>query len=99
MKRVCGRFLSPKLDQPLRDLIGNTASADMQTVAQSFINLQDARHRADYDLGYSFSWIEARGLVVLAGNAIKAWERIASSAEANIFILSLLLWKNWERER
>lgn len=51
MKKVCGRFLPAKLDQPLLDLIGPAASPDLQNVARSFIKLQDARHSADYDLG------------------------------------------------
>jgi len=99
MKRICGRFLPAKLDQPLRDLIGETASVDLQNVARSFIQLQDARHRADYDLSYDLTWEQARQYIELSVGAIGAWERISSSAEANIFILSLLLWKNWDKDR
>jgi hypothetical protein len=99
MKKVCGRFLSAKLDKPLLDLIGDTASSDLRNVAQSFITLQEARHSADYDLGYSLTSAEARQLVLLAVGAMASWDRIRNSAEANIFILSLLLWKNWEKDR
>jgi hypothetical protein len=99
MKKICGRFTAAKLDQPLLGLIGPSASSDLQTVARSFIELQEARHRADYDLGYSFTWDEARHCIELAIRANKAWIRIQSSAEANIFILSLLLWKNWDKDR
>jgi hypothetical protein len=99
MKKVCGRFLPTKLEQPLLDLIGTTASHDLQNVARSFIKLQEARHSADYDLGYSLTSAEARQLVLLAVGAMASWDNIASSAEANIFILSLLMWKNWEKER
>jgi hypothetical protein len=28
-----------------------------------------------------------------------SWDLMANSAEANIFVLSLLLWKNWEKDR
>jgi hypothetical protein len=99
MKKVCGRFLPTTLGQPLLDLIGNTASPDLQNVARSFIRLQEARHNADYDLSYTFSSAEARQLILLAVGAMDSWDRIATSAEANIFILSLLMWKNWEKER
>jgi uncharacterized protein (UPF0332 family) len=99
MKKVCGRFLQATLDQPLRNLVGETASPEMQNVASSFIKLQEARHRADYDLSYSLSSEEAQELIVAAIGAMASWDNIAASAEANIFILSLLLWKNWERER
>jgi hypothetical protein len=35
----------------------------------------------------------------MALEAIEAWDRIQGSAEANVFILSLLMFKNWERDR
>lgn len=91
MKKVCVRFLQTKLDQPLLGLIGPTASPEMQHVASSFNELQAARHSADYDLSYSLSSQEAHRLIRLAVTAMASWDEIANSAEANIFILSLLM--------
>ena len=99
MKKICGRFMASKLDQPLLDLIGPSASSDLQTVARSFVLLQEARHSADYDLSYTLTGPEAIKYLRLAIEAIEAWDRIQGSAEANIFILSLLMWKNWEKDR
>ena len=99
MKRICEHFLKAKLDKPLLDLIGDTASTDLRNVAQSFITLQEARHNADYNLGDSLTSEEAQQFILLALVAMDSWDRIAGSAEANIFILSLLMWKNWEKER
>jgi len=99
MKKICGRFMQAKLDRPLLDLIGDAASFNLQNVASSFIKLQEARHGADYDLSYSLTTKEARQLILLSVGAMASWDRIANSAEANIFLLSLLMWKNWERER
>jgi hypothetical protein len=99
MKRVCSRFLPAQLDRPLLDLIGSSSTPDLQTVARSFIQLQDARHRADYDLSYKLDLQQARQHVELAVTALKSWKQIKGTPEANIFILSLLMWKNWERER
>ena len=99
MKKVCGRFGQEKLDQPLRNLIGDTASSDLQNVASSFIKLQEARHSADYDISYSLTPEETRQFIRLAVLAMGSWDSIANSAEANIFILSLLMWKNWDKER
>lgn len=98
MKKICGRFTKTPLDQPLLDLVGKEASADLQLVASAFITLQEQRHSADYDLAYRFKWREARLTVELAVRSIGAWERVKDSAEANIFVLSLLLWKNWGKE-
>jgi uncharacterized protein (UPF0332 family) len=97
MKKVCGRFLQTKLDQPLLGLIGPTASSELQDVASSFIKLQDERHSADYDLSYSLSSEEAHRLIRRAVTAVASWDVVANSAEANIFILSLLMRKNWEK--
>jgi hypothetical protein len=66
MKKICGRFTKPQLDQPLQGLIGSTASGELQTVAYSFVQLQDARHSADYDLSYQVSADEAYQKLVLA---------------------------------
>lgn len=99
MKRVCERFSKPVLDQPLRDLVGDSAPQDLRFVAEEFIALQESRHLADYDLGYSFAWNEARLAIEVSVRALKAWQRTVSSAEANIFMLSLLVWKNWEKDR
>jgi len=99
MKNICGRFTKPQLDQPLRGLIGNTAPEGLQMVASSFIQLQEKRHNADYDLSYSVTADEAYQLLALSATAMDAWGRLKGSAEANIFILSLLMWKNWDKER
>jgi len=99
MKEICGRFIKPKLEQPVLDLIGTTAPPDLQNVARSFIDLQEARHSADYDLSYKLSSADAHQLIKVAARAMDSWDRIAASAEANIFVLSLLMWKNWEKDR
>ena len=99
IKRICGRFAKAQLEQPLLGLIGSSASAELRMVADFFITLQEARHSADYDLNYSLSERECRLFLEASRRAIEAWNRLAGSAERNIFILSLLLWKNWEKDR
>ncbi len=99
MKKICGRFTKQELDQPLRDLLGTTASADLQTVAANFIQLQEARHSADYDAGFEVNATMAHQKFKLAVEAIHALKRLQGTAEVNIFFLSLLMFKNWERDR
>ena len=99
MKKICGRFLAVQLSNPLLSLIGSNASPELQIVARTFIELQDARHNADYDLGWTITREEAQQFVNLAWDAFKSWEAIEKTAEANIFILSLLVWKNWDKAR
>lgn len=99
MKQICGRFLKTRLEQPLKDLIGDSASPDLQTVCSTFISSQEARHEADYNPGYAIDLKEALQQIQYAVTAIDAWKRIRASSEANVFILSLLLFKNWDRDR
>lgn len=68
-------------------------------MARTFIKLQEARHSADYDLNYQPDSAEVSQLIKEAVLAMASWDSIQGSAEAHIFVLSLLLWKNWEKER
>jgi hypothetical protein len=96
MKKLCGRFSKDTLDQPLRDLIGGTASKELQTICKNFIALQEARNSADYDLSYKIDWKQAVECIEMSQVAIAAWVQIKNTEEANVFILSLLMCKNWE---
>jgi len=99
MKRICGRFLATQFTQPLLDLIGRSASVDMQLVARTFVQLQDARHSADYDL----SWSVTRGEALQFIAAVQeAFGRVGSpgakrrSEHLSAFAADV---ENWERER
>ena len=96
LKKICREFAAVPLRPPLSELLGASASDDMQTVAVNLAKLQEAKHSADYDLGYQLDCVQAVDLVKLAVTAMAAWNRMAPSAESNIFILSLLLWKKWD---
>lgn len=97
MKEICGRFLPSNLSSPLKELIGTSASSDLQLVARNFITLQEARHQADYDTSLAFTRTQAQALIQQAQDAFESWQRIRKTSEANVFILSLVLWKNWEK--
>ncbi len=99
MKRICGEFAATQLRQPLNALLPGGVSGDLQAIASGFIRLQGARHSADYDLEYRLARAEALDFIIMAENAMDAWDRICPSTESNIFVLSLLLWKKWESSR
>ncbi len=91
MKKICGRFLPAKLDQPLLGLIGPAASPELQYVARTFIQLQDARHSADYDLGYTLTPVAAGQFYNQAAQAISSWEFIQDTARSQHLRSSPLL--------
>lgn len=74
-------------------------SNDLRQVANAFVQLQEARHEADYDTRRRFSRHEASLLVQSAQNAFTAWHRIRTKADGRIFLHALLAWRRWERKR
>jgi hypothetical protein len=66
-------------------------SADLRSVAQAFIDLQQARHDADYNLAQPFRRSHVQGHVATARDAFENWKRIQGSEEARLFLLALLL--------
>jgi hypothetical protein len=98
MKSVCEEFIksTPKSDllKPFWPMFQVGASADIRTVAATFINLQELRHAADYDLAHTFTRQDADTAADLAKDAIEAWNRVRAANEqlAFLFVLSLMLW-------
>lgn len=73
------------------------ASPDLQEVAATFVTLQEARHRADYDLSRYFTRREALELVQNTEDAFQVWTRIRKQPEAKVYVSALLLWRCWKR--
>jgi hypothetical protein len=71
-------------------LSSNLPSADLRTVAQAFIDLQQARHDADYNLAQPFRRSHVQGHLATARDAFESWKRIKGSEEARLFLLALL---------
>jgi uncharacterized protein (UPF0332 family) len=79
MKNVCEEFIkgTPKSDllKPFWPALHVAASGDIKTVSEAFINLQDLRHAADYDLTQSFTRQDAEEAAGQAKDAMEAWDR------------------------
>jgi hypothetical protein len=100
MKSVCTEFVKTKpqnVHAVLRSLwiqlaIANNPQA--QLIAQTFIDLQEDRHAADYDLSVSFSRQDALNAVTRADRAVNARRQLkkANPDICRLFALALLLW-------
>lgn len=64
---------------------------ELRQVASAFVNLQEARHEADYDLSRRFSRSEALDLIEVSEKATEAWREIRNTSEAQIFLTALLV--------
>jgi hypothetical protein len=95
MKQASTSFRSAGLPPHVDAVCGVPVPPDLQRVAEVFVELQDARHEADYKLGRSFTRGNARYLVDRADQAFQAWESIRSEPIAKVYLASLLLWRRW----
>jgi len=91
MKRVARQFadrsLSPRLSPGLNDL---PLQDEIVRVAAAFVDLQQHRHDADYNMGRHFTRIEALNIVSAAERAFVDWRTVRNSAQADTFLVGLL---------
>jgi len=75
--------------------------AEIIRVATAFVDLQDARHEADYDLSKVYSRVDAQILVAQSERAFADWNAAASVAAhgdvCELFLASLLLSERWKK--
>ena len=63
---------------------------DLFVVSNSFVHLQEKRHKADYDLTGSFSDLDVAVDLSAAELAFQSWERIKQQPLAQDYLFSLL---------
>lgn len=82
--------VSPKI---ARGLNGTVIQPELRSVAEAFVELQQARHEADYDPFRSFTRSETLDLVEQAEQAFEDWAAVKGTIQADTFLVSLLLLK------
>lgn len=60
------------------------------SIAESFVDLQQARHEADYNVGRAFTRSDTLLLVASARRAFRNWRLIRNSESAQLFLVALL---------
>lgn len=58
------------------------SSADLRNIANAFVDLQQARHLADYDTAFVWTRVETITLIQLAEQSCQSWERIRNERPA-----------------
>ena len=71
----------------------------LQTVCQTVIELQEARHSADYDAAFSLTRLEAAQYVRAAREAVEAWSEIRADEFSRLFLGAIGDWKAWSKSR
>ena len=78
-------------------LVGEVSRFLTRRVAQSFLDLQEARHTADYDLSRTFTKRAAEDLVEQVRRAFDAWRRVRKEPVARAFLICLLSYNRLTR--
>jgi hypothetical protein len=62
----------------------------LQDIARAFTDLQEDRHRADYNYTARFTRADVREKVKQVQDAFKQWAAVRKSPEADYYLIALL---------
>ena len=95
MKKVAEQFSANHVSRKLRGgLNGQILQPETIGVATAFVELQQARHEADYDMGRRFTRPEVLDLLEQAEKAASDWDLVRRSLQADTFLAGLLTFGN-----
>ncbi|HEX8610040.1 MAG TPA: hypothetical protein VF800_01980 [Telluria sp.] len=100
MKAVCASYASTQSRFPpqIASLLTFPLDADLQALAALFLELQERRHLADYDIASVFNRTDVLAQISALNVMFDKWARLRASANAKIFLADLLLRKSWSRQ-
>lgn len=90
MKETCREIVKPNAGKLAKGMDGIAVPVALKDVAEAFVELQQARHEADYDSFRTFTRAEALDLVDLAEQAFTNWRAIRRTIPADVFLAALL---------
>lgn len=97
MKAAARAFESGNLPDYLRTLATDPLPARISTVARAFVQLQEERHKADYDVADRFDRARAQSAVALAAQLFTDWNTVRNTEDAHVFLAALLFWNTWNK--
>jgi uncharacterized protein (UPF0332 family) len=94
MKELSKSFASGTLPLWMRKTAPElTIPADLRFIAETFVMLQEQRHKADYNLSVRLARSETEELIASAREAIALWPVIADDDATRLYLAGLLCWK------
>jgi hypothetical protein len=70
---------------------------ELISVAKTFVDLQQARHSADYDLATAFTRNDAMAHIVRVQQAFDDWAEVRKDDCSRLFLASFLAWERWDK--
>jgi hypothetical protein len=98
MKRVRRQFRQgdiAKLSSALQTIIEHPLEPELTIVSGAFVELQEARHVADYDVTDTFTKFDVLEKIDLADQAFAAWQVVRDRPNTKVFLAALLLDRQW----
>ena len=89
MKQVCKSIIAGNPSEALRELQPGGFSPRIKLIAEEFVELQEARHLADYDPSTTFNRARTLAMLLLLDRAFEEWRTIQAAEEANVFLAAL----------
>jgi uncharacterized protein (UPF0332 family) len=97
MRRVCELFRRESTPQNLRTLLSVEVALQLRAVAGTFVELQEERHSADYDLSARPSRATVLRDIQKAESAFEDWKAVRNTDEANVFLAALVFGSRWDK--
>jgi hypothetical protein len=98
MKSLCRQFAGRTgLSEHLRLLVTLPFEPGLIALARRFLELQEARHAADYDLARSFTRFQVLDMIRGVQSVFDDWSRVRATPNAAVFLTALLLNRQWSR--
>ena len=95
MKTVAKMFAKNDVSPKLRPgLSGQQLQPKLIKVAEAFVDLQQARHDADYNMAQRFSRRDVLDLINQADRAVVDWRDVRNTDAADTFLVGLLAFGN-----
>jgi hypothetical protein len=99
MKRACASFSGGSLPTAVLKGLPQTPPgvysipSDIRRIAALFVELQDKRHAADYDLSEKFTRSDVLTLISQAKSHVNAFQKLPTGDEKKFFLACLWAWK------
>jgi uncharacterized protein (UPF0332 family) len=96
MKTVCEMFAKGP-NKAVTDLLMGPIEPELREIASTFIDLHEARHKADYDLTEIFDRSRVVAYIDRVEDAMTKWKTVKKNPNANVFLASLLFHSRWNK--
>jgi uncharacterized protein (UPF0332 family) len=95
MKNVCEQIAHGRLSGPLSRSLTDPVEADLRAVATTFVEMQQLRHQADYDMDYLPIRTDVLQKILMTEQAFAKWASVRQNPNSIIFLASLLFHDRW----